>query len=681
MTDTKQSAQRRRIVSQGFSSIALSHYEPIIMKHIRRLAKQLVPDQLKKSRDWSAAQNMSEWANRLSFDIISDIVFGAEYKTIDIPDYRYVLDCIDGANVRTSVLFQAAELTVGRIDRYVFAKSIKARNRFIPFISSLVKNRLQDHDTKRKDVFSLLSGAKDPDTGEGLSVKALGGESTTLVMAGSDTTSTVIAATLFYLSKYPDAYRRIKSELQQNFPTVDHVRLGPRLSSCRYLRACIDESLRLSPPVGGSPWRRVTSEGLVVDGQPLPVGCDAGISTYALHHNPTYFPDPFVFQPSRWLVGSDTEDCEENSVRLAQSAFAPFSIGPRSCLGKGLAYAELTLSIATLLRKYDMRATEGPFRGIGGARETATYGEKVLDSTLNSKLPDAYSGKPFKDPSGQVILPMKYLAEMSAYPRGKLSLSEELKHKIPTEQLLAFGDYKVVYTFVHKYVSPRHRHYDARLQEVVYPMLASELGQPLNWKPVNLMALEKSVLAPIVNRTLFNFPNYNSEIEASLSRYVDVLPMSILFLAKSPRRLKKVVARLAPPVRALQKEAWNIGHRIRCMVLDRLQEMKDPEFVTKDDTIQWLISFTKEKATDAKYLSHWYLGTAAFSAAGLGPLLRNVLLDLAAHPEYMQPLRDEIGKFMDEHNDSIPLCKLVGLDSFLKESLRHNPPTLSSMRH
>lgn len=30
---------------------------------------------------------------------------------------------------------------------------------------------------------------------------------------------------------------------------------GPRLSSCRYLRSCIDEALRLTLPVPGTPWR------------------------------------------------------------------------------------------------------------------------------------------------------------------------------------------------------------------------------------------------------------------------------------------------------------------------------------------------------------------------------------------------------------------------------------------
>ncbi|KAB2100110.1 hypothetical protein AG0111_0g11743 [Alternaria gaisen] len=386
MTDPQESAQRRRIVGQGFSSTAINQYESIIMEHVQRLATQLVRRGSDRGSGWSAAQNMSDWGkyppecfttssrinicalgNHFSFDVISDIVFGARHETIGKPDNRYVLGCIDGANIRTSVLFQAAELTFGRVDRYLFPKSIESRNRFTPFVSSLVRTRLQSHDASRNDAFSLLVRAKDPETSEGLSMDAIGGECTTLVMA-------VIASTLFYLSTHTESYDRVKSELQQAFPTADDVRLGHRLNSCRYLRACIEESLRLSPPVGGAPWRRVVSDGLLVDGQSIPAGCDVGTSVYALHHNSAYFKAPFVFRPSRWLTDSGAQGRESRDIRLAQSAFAPFSIGPRSCLGKGMAYAELTLVLATLLSKYDMRAAEGPMRGIGGGRVGAPWG-------------------------------------------------------------------------------------------------------------------------------------------------------------------------------------------------------------------------------------------------------------------------------------------------------------------
>ncbi|OLN84340.1 Isotrichodermin C-15 hydroxylase 12 [Colletotrichum chlorophyti] len=358
MTDKRRHALHRRIVSQGFSSTALRQYESTIKVHIEKLAKHLAPSQADVGAEWSKPQNMSDWANRLSFDVISDVVFEAKYDMIGKPDNRHILECIDGANVRTSVLFQAAELTIGRLDRRLFPRSIEARNKFIPFISYLVKTRLRNAAAKTNDVFSLLVDAKDPETGEGLDMNSIGGESTTLLMAGSDTTSTAIAATFFYLSRNRHIYEKVKSELNEAFSDAEEICLGPALNACVYLRACIDESLRMSPPVGGAPWREVLSRDMVVDGRPIPAGCDVGTSIYALHHNPAYFPDPFVYRPERWLGNGDTAGSKQD-VRLAQSAFAAFSIGPRSCVGKGLAIAELMLTLATLFRKYDIKTAEG----------------------------------------------------------------------------------------------------------------------------------------------------------------------------------------------------------------------------------------------------------------------------------------------------------------------------------
>jgi cytochrome P450 len=123
----------------------------------------------------------------------------------------------------------------------------------------------------------------------------------------------------------------------------------------------------MSPPASSSLWREVVQDGITIDGHIIPRGYDVGTCIYAVQHNAEYFPDPFEYRPERWL--SDSE-----KVQIARSAFTPFSIGPRSCLGKGLALTELNLTLAYLLVKYDLRpapgdelvgggsATEGPGR-------------------------------------------------------------------------------------------------------------------------------------------------------------------------------------------------------------------------------------------------------------------------------------------------------------------------------
>ena len=219
-------------------------------------------------------------------------------------------------------------------------------------------------DTDRKDFFYYLLNARDPETGKGFTGPELWGESNLLIIAGSDTTSTALAAAFFYLVHNPETLVKLSEEIRFTFLAIEDVYSCPSLNACVYLRAVIDEAMRLSPPVGGILPREVLPGGLDIDGLHIPAGVVVGTPHYALHHNPAYFPDPFKFRPERWIAGSSPE-LTKDSVALAQSAFCPFSIGPRGCIGKGLAYAELAISLARTVFMYDIKLADGTSVGEG----------------------------------------------------------------------------------------------------------------------------------------------------------------------------------------------------------------------------------------------------------------------------------------------------------------------------
>jgi len=221
-----------------------------------------------------------------------------------------------------------------------------------------------DNDTDRKDFFYYLLNAKDPETGQGFSSAELWGESNLLIIAGSDTTSTSLAGTFFYLVHNTDALRKATQEARGKFSDVEEIVNGPALNSCAYVKACIDEAMRLSPPVGGMLPREVLPGGIHIDGEYIPAGVVVGTPHYTIHHNPEYFSDPFAFMPERWIPDS-TSGVTDHSVAVAQSAFCPFSVGPRGCIGKGLAYVELMATLVRTLFLYDMRLAPGQKLGEG----------------------------------------------------------------------------------------------------------------------------------------------------------------------------------------------------------------------------------------------------------------------------------------------------------------------------
>ncbi|KAK8076208.1 cytochrome P450 [Apiospora phragmitis] len=371
----KDHARRRRIMAQGVSEKAQRGYERRIMSHIDKLCKVAY-----SSETGSEPMDMSKWCNYLSFDIMADVVFGAKYNLLENERFRYVTEVIDKSNVRMSALIQFPDFAALKIDKYIFREAIVARNRFVKFIMRVVKDRVEkgktvsiDIDSPTSadaDVFANLAAAKDPETGGSFRPDEIAAESATLIVAGSDTSSTAMCSVLFYLADNPDAYHRAAHEVRSKFASARDIAIGGPLASCTYLRACIDESLRISPPVGSSLWREVTADGGVsVDSLHVPKGCDVGVPIYSIHHDPKYFTAPFEYKPERWLVDDGT-----GSIERGRSVFNPFSVGMRGCLGKGLANTELMLATATLLYRGDFKLASGKLGDIGRGSQGGVFG-------------------------------------------------------------------------------------------------------------------------------------------------------------------------------------------------------------------------------------------------------------------------------------------------------------------
>lgn len=115
---------------------------------------------------------------------MSEVVFGMRYNALKETSYRFVTEALEASNIRVSTLIQSSFLGVGKLDRYLFPTSIQARNRFLGFISSLLRDRFKTAFSERRDVFSFLETAKDPEGGSKLSKTELRAECATLVVAG-----------------------------------------------------------------------------------------------------------------------------------------------------------------------------------------------------------------------------------------------------------------------------------------------------------------------------------------------------------------------------------------------------------------------------------------------------------------------------------------------------------------
>jgi cytochrome P450 len=142
----------------------------------------------------------------------------------------------------------------------------------------------------------MMLMARDEETGEGLSDEHVRGEVLTMVAAGTQTTATTIAWALHTMSVRDDIQNRAYAEIREVLG--DRAVAFEDIERLEYLRRLVTETLRLYPPA----WllsRRAIDE-VTLGGQVLPPGASILFSPYAVHRDPSIFPDPDLFDPDRW---------------------------------------------------------------------------------------------------------------------------------------------------------------------------------------------------------------------------------------------------------------------------------------------------------------------------------------------------------------------------------------------
>ncbi|KAK5121604.1 hypothetical protein LTR85_004776 [Meristemomyces frigidus] len=365
-TEKAHHARKRRVMGQAFSGDALRGLEQYVVGHVQDLIDRIgvaVKRPGGEKERWSKELDMAKYLNWLVFDIMGDLVFGRSFGTLgDKPENREAIRLLGRAAKRNYVVAAMPALARHGFEKWLpgFRSLYLDRLKYLAFGKAQVQTRTKENgfgETGRRDIFSFLLHAKDPETGEGFPMPELWMEGNTLIVAGSDTSSTTMSAILYYLLHNPVTLARLEDEVCSAFSRAEDVRMGAQLHSCCYLRACIDETMRMTPAVAGLLPREVLKGGLSIPeiGLHLPEGVEVGVPIYAIHHNADYVDEPFSFDPDRWLHQDDKLPEHRQNKDNLNAVFCPFSLGHRSCLGKPLVYMELSIAIARLVWEYDMR--------------------------------------------------------------------------------------------------------------------------------------------------------------------------------------------------------------------------------------------------------------------------------------------------------------------------------------
>ena len=184
-------ARKRRVLSHGFSDAALRGLQPHILHSIRKFCNTIgeVPAGANKSmittEDWSAAKDLAEWINYMSYDVLGDICYGKSFETLEKEENRFAVQLVARSSKFHYLNGQMPSLKRLGIDHVLFPKIRADRQRFMAYSKRMLAERMKlGIDTDRRDFFYYLLNAKDPETGVGFSTTELWGESNTLIIAG-----------------------------------------------------------------------------------------------------------------------------------------------------------------------------------------------------------------------------------------------------------------------------------------------------------------------------------------------------------------------------------------------------------------------------------------------------------------------------------------------------------------
>jgi cytochrome P450 len=190
------------------------------------------------------------------------------------------------------------------------------------------------------DYLSMLMNARDKESGDPMSERALIDEVMTLVVAGHETTASGLNWAWYLLAKHPEVDARMHAEIEAT-PELTAPGLGA-MEALQYTQNVINEALRLYPP--GWILSRRSLEPDVLSGYEIPAGTDVLLSPYLLHRHPQYWKDPEAFRPERFDAAHENE--------RPRFAYIPFAAGPRHCIGESLALYEMLMHLYKVARHY-----------------------------------------------------------------------------------------------------------------------------------------------------------------------------------------------------------------------------------------------------------------------------------------------------------------------------------------
>ena len=408
-------SDKRRNVSAIFSLKHVTAMEPKVQISVRKLLHAIKcksHGQMVSTSDRYASAEGGEfdlrpWMNMFSFDAFSNMMWSSSYNFLDRGnDSCFSMDAegkvttvnaMDSFQTGVHFSVMCAQFTpmVYHLSRWLAQPTFRrqAADKFTGMARYKTVERVKSA-SQEPDFFTHLPYQPSEKAHRMMELPELVAECTTylnaggngsavfteqcLLSTGNDTTQISLTNNIFEIASHPEKQEKLYQALitgltEDSRPVASY----SELSQIPYLRACIDETFRLLPPVRFGLPRRTVVEGATISGHFIPAGVTVSSSVHTLHRQSSLFHSPLEWKPERWLPdGGEVSEAERNNLK---DYVLPFTLGGRACIGRNLAFMELSICLAAMVMGFKWTITPD-------SRKSFSHYERFNSSPLRLKV-------------------------------------------------------------------------------------------------------------------------------------------------------------------------------------------------------------------------------------------------------------------------------------------------------
>ncbi|XXG95762.1 hypothetical protein Hte_002033 [Hypoxylon texense] len=326
--------------------------------------QQTLTQRLEGAHYDDAVLRMDDVYAALTADIIAQYAWGISHKFLEDKNFRNDIRIAVG-DLTSLAHFSRFFPVLSYLPRWLMAIMKPGSTALLEMQDTATRSHAhKSGGDEQNTIFDALTDPSVPP--EEKTPRRLEDEGMLVIIAGTETTARALTVASYHLFQNRQLMLKLRDEIRTVMPTPTTEAPWLELEQLPYMSGVVSEALRLSyGPIFRST-RVAPTESLIHKDLVIPPGTPISMCTYFVHMDPRIFPEPESFKPERWI------EAAKNGEHLNRFLVS-FSKGSRICLGMNLAYAELYMTLATVVRRFDLELYEtgpedihiGRDRGVG----------------------------------------------------------------------------------------------------------------------------------------------------------------------------------------------------------------------------------------------------------------------------------------------------------------------------